>query len=323
MAKLNPIDRLEVIALMDNISDPFTESHKGMRWNEAEYRFGINMHRELSGKDMCRACNGLSLLITLHKGDQNFKLLFDTGPDDGLVIENAERLDVSLRDVDAIVISHGHNDHYGGLLSVLDHINQPEIPVYVHPELFAPRATTMKNGEKILDTGLITPEDIAAHNGKVFEYDQPISILEDCALISGEVPRHTPYEKGVPNALRQVDGKWEEDSQIIDERILVFNLKDKGLCVFTGCGHTGVVNAANHAIELLADPNIHMIMGGFHLAGPTFQIRIDDTLSDLKKINPAYVVTGHCTGRLAQTKLTDLFEDRHIPYGVGTYFDFK
>lgn len=63
-------------------------------------------------------------------------------------------------------------------------------------------------------------------------------------------------------------------------------------------------------------------MGGFHLAGPPFADCVDPTIADLKKINPDYVITGHCTGRVAQTELTNTFSDRHIPYAVGTVFKF-
>lgn len=318
---LQEIDRLEVMVLMDNLSDPFTQSHQGMRWNEFQYRFQINEHKHYSGKSYCRACNGLSFLIHVYKGNKKHTLLFDTGPDDGLVIQNAGILEVDLKQVEAIVISHGHNDHYGGLLSVLDEIGKADLPVYVHPELYTPRAAGLPNGERIENTQQITPELIRKHKGKVMEFDQPISILDDTVLISGEVPRRTPYEQGVPGALRKYKGQWESEPQVIDERILVFNLKGKGLCVLTGCGHTGVINALNHAKELVPG-HIHLVMGGFHLAGSPYEERIKETMEDFQKINPDFLVTGHCTGRNAQYALAELYGDRHIPYGVGTYFSF-
>jgi 7,8-dihydropterin-6-yl-methyl-4-(beta-D-ribofuranosyl)aminobenzene 5'-phosphate synthase len=320
--QLQEIDRLEIMVLMDNLSDPFTVSHKNMRWNEFQYRFQVNQHKHYSGKHYCRACNGLSFLIRVHAKGQMRTFLFDTGPDDGLIIQNANILEVDLKTVEAIVVSHGHNDHYGGLLSVLDEIGKEGLPVYVHPELYAPRASTSADGGRVENTYQITPDLIRKHKGKVMEFDKPNTILDDTILISGEVPRKTSYELGVPNALRKVGDKWESEPKVIDERILVINLKGKGLCVLTGCGHTGVINATNHAQELVQGYPVYIVMGGFHLSGPTYESRIENTIDDFKRINPDYIVTGHCTGRKAQYELTKLYGDRHIPYGVGTYFNF-
>lgn len=319
---LKEIDAIEVVVLMDNVSDPFTESHEGMRWNEFQYQFDVKQRREFCGADMCRACTGLSLLITVHADKQKYVILFDTGPDDGLVVENSKRLDVNLGEIDAIVISHGHFDHYSGLISVLKAINKDAVPVYIHPELLAPRAFQLDNGERVYDSYILTSAEIEAHRGKIIADKNPLFLLNDMALISGEVPRTSSYEKGFPNELRLINGQWEAAPLVIDERILIFKLKNKGLCVITGCGHTGVVNASRHAMQLTACNDIHLLMGGFHLAGASFKDRIDATVADLSNINPDYIVTGHCTGVAAQTALQSQFGDRHIPYGVATVFKF-
>lgn len=317
---LTPIDTLEVFVLMDNISDPFSKSHEGMRWNEFQYQFDLRKQTEMCGANMCRACNGLSLFIRVHIAGKTHCILFDTGPDENLAVDNAKRLGVDLTEVDAIVLSHGHFDHFGGTLSALTAIGKKDLPVYVHPELFLPRA--FDRGELIKVSNNLTKEQVEAHGGKVIEHTKPISLFDESVLITGEVPRNTSYESGAPSECRLNAGNWVKSPEVIDERCLIFNLKDKGVCVFTGCGHTGVVNATEHAKNLLNETKIHLIMGGFHLAGPAFTNRISPTIADLLKINPTYIVTGHCTGRQAQTELTTTFSDRHIPYGVGTVFKF-
>ncbi len=123
---LQEIDRLEIIALMDNVSDPFTNSHPDLRWNESQYRISVLKREHYCGADFCRACNGLSLFIRLHHGDETSTILFDTGPDEGLVVDNAKRMGVDLTEVEAIILSHGHYDHYGGTLSVLDAIGKQD-----------------------------------------------------------------------------------------------------------------------------------------------------------------------------------------------------
>lgn len=319
--QLQPVDKIEIIALMDNVADPFTKCHDGMRYNESQYRFGINKEKDMCGADFCRACNGLSLLITIHIDDKQHTILFDAGPDEGLVVDNAKRIKVDLTKVDAIVLSHGHFDHYGGVLSVLDAIGKKDLPVYTHPELFLPRA--FKKNDLIKVSYNITNEDIVAHGGKIVEDTKEIGLFSNSVLISGEVPRNTQYELGHPAECRLMDGQWVSSPEIIDERILIINLKNKGICVITACGHTGIVNATRYAKQLTGESDVHFLMGGFHLAGNEYADRINPTVQDLIDINPNYIITGHCTGRDAQTQLTNHFSDQHIPYGVGTYFNFE
>ena len=80
-------------------------------------------------------------------GDKH-SILFDTGPDDDLVVDNAKRLGIDLSEVEAIIISHGHFDHYGGVVSVLDAIGKTDLPVYMHPAMFEPRAFDVGEGRK-------------------------------------------------------------------------------------------------------------------------------------------------------------------------------
>lgn len=317
---LKAIDRLEVFALMDNVSDPFTRSHQNMRWNESQYRASVLKKQNFSGADFCRACNGLSLFMRFHSNGKTKSILFDAGPDENLAVDNAKRIGVDLTEVDAVILSHGHFDHYGGILSVLDAIGKKDIPVYSHPELFAPRAF---GKETLMECSYnLTNDDIKKHGGLVKESRDPVLLFDDLVLISGEVPRETTYEQGSPSECRKQDDQWQKSPQVVDERGLIFNLKDKGLCVFTACGHTGVVNATRHAKKITGLNKVHFVMGGFHLAPPDVANRINPTIDDLSQLNPDFIITGHCTGARAQAELTNVFSDRHITYGVGTVFNF-
>lgn len=320
MYELKAINKVEIFVLMDNISDPFTTNKEGVYWNESQYRHKVRKQKELCGADYCRACNGLSLFIRIHTDDETHTALFDAGPDTGLVVENAQRLGLNLTEIEAIILSHGHFDHYGGTLSVLDAIGKKDLPVYIHPELLLPRAF----GEKdlIYISYNLTIEEIEKHGGKVIVSENPITLFNDTLLISGEVPRVTEYEVGVPDEYKLKDADWLCAPDVIDERSLIFYLKDKGVCVITGCGHTGVINATKHAMSLLQTDKVFFVMGGFHLAGFAFADRIPPTLADLQKINPAYIISGHCTGRTTQAQLSDVFKSRHVPYGVGSVLYF-
>lgn len=317
---LKEIDRLEVIALMDNVSDPFTKSHPTMRWNESQYRSTILNKPDFCGADFCRACNGLSLLFRLHVGSDVRTVLFDAGPDENLVVDNAKRLAVDLTNVEAVVLSHGHFDHYGGMLSVLNAIGKKDIPVYSHPELFIPRA--FDKGKLMTVSYNLTNEDIKKHGGKIIETKEPITLFDNTLLVSGEVPRETEYESGSPAECRRINNEWTKSPEVVDERVLIINLKNKGLCVFTACGHTGVINATQYAKKITGINDIHLVMGGFHLAPPEVANRINPTLNDLAALNPNYIITGHCTGARTQSELTAKFPQKHISYGVGTVFNF-
>ncbi len=122
---------------MDNVSDPFTKSHKDMRWNESQYRAAVLKKKEFCGADFCRACNGLSLFIRIPSNNTTTSILFDAGPDENLAVDNAKRMGVDLREVEAIVLSHRHFDHYGGILSVLDAIGKKNLPVFSPRSFYA------------------------------------------------------------------------------------------------------------------------------------------------------------------------------------------
>lgn len=321
MLQLNEIDSLEIFVLMDNVSDPFSKNELGIYWNESQYRFGVRQQRDVCGADYCRACNGLSLLIRLKTSKETFTLLFDTGPDAGLVVENAKKLGLDLKEVEAIVLSHGHFDHYGGTLSVLDAIGKQDLPVYVHPDLFTPRAFGKEQAKVVVSYNL-TADLVKQHGGRIVETTEPLTLLHDYALVSGEIPRLTHYEQGFPDEFKLKDKNWQSAPDVIDERCLIFKLKNKGLCVITGCGHTGIVNATRYAVKILNSDKVYAVIGGFHLAGSDFAERIEPTIVDLQNINPQLVITGHCTGRRTQAELSKVFGQQHIPYGVGSVFKF-
>ena len=315
---MNAIDHLEVIALMDNVSDPFTELHPNLRWNESQYMVEVLNKKSYCGEDFCRACLGLSLLIKFSFNDETKTVLFDAGPDKDLVVDNAKRMQIDLTQIDAVVLSHGHFDHYAGLISVLDAVGKKDLLVYVHPELFAPRAFDEGTGTLYPCSYNLTQEEVEKHGGKVIASQDPLVIFQDHLLISGEVERVTAYETGSPGECREINGQWEDASLVIDERVLILNLKGQGLCVFTACGHTGVINAVKHAQKITGINKVHLVMGGFHLAPASVANRIKLTLDDFAQINPDYIATGHCTGAKAQGQLTERFRDKHMPYGVGT-----
>lgn len=123
------------------------------------------------------------------------------------------------------------------------------------------------------------------------------TILDGTFFVSGEIPRITPYETGFTHGIRLEDstGDWQKDEAIRDERFVMCKLKGKGLVVFTGCGHAGVVNTAHQAVEVGSGASIHAIVGGFHLTDAE-KDKLQSTVKDLKDLEPKVLMPGHCSG---------------------------
>jgi 7,8-dihydropterin-6-yl-methyl-4-(beta-D-ribofuranosyl)aminobenzene 5'-phosphate synthase len=181
-------------------------------------------------------------------------------------------------------------------------------------------------------------EEIEAAGGAVFKSDQPHAVLDDMFLISGEIPRVTPYEKGLKYGVRLQEKLWIDDSLMEDERLLMCKVKGKsesgergqlmladasltgkGIVVFTGCSHAGVVNASRHALELGGGTPLYAVMGGYHLADAE-ATNIQSTAADLKALNAQILLTGHCTGWRAKFEIERQMPGRLVPSFVGSKF---
>jgi 7,8-dihydropterin-6-yl-methyl-4-(beta-D-ribofuranosyl)aminobenzene 5'-phosphate synthase len=324
MTSLKPVDLLEIHILVDNATDSLSSVPAHV---ESEFSYlRRNGMRVLSGKCICCASHGFSCLITAHRGDTKHAVLFDTGPEADTFERNSQRLGLDLGVAEAVMLSHGHWDHAGGMLRAIDMIradgNNRDLPFYAHPDIFRSR------GRKLPDGGIFPMEDVpsikdlTAHGARVVATREPQVFLDDMFYVSGEIPRLTPFERGLPNHYAKTENGWEPDPWLIDERWLGVNVAGKGLIVFTACSHAGVVNVLKHAHETFADVPLHSVMGGFHLSGETEKI-IPETVDALREFGLTSIAAGHCTGWRAMAALTATFGDKVVtPTAVGKRFVF-
>jgi 7,8-dihydropterin-6-yl-methyl-4-(beta-D-ribofuranosyl)aminobenzene 5'-phosphate synthase len=156
----------------------------------------------------------------------------------------------------------------------------------------------------------------------VVETEKPYLLLNENILFLGEIPHSTDFEKGYPIAHCQKDGKEVWDA-IEEDTSVVMNLKDKGLVILTGCAHSGIVNTVRYAMAVTGIEKVHAVMGGFHLAGPSFKPIIDRTTQELQNIHPAYVIPTHCTGRKAVMAMEKQMPDQFIMNMSGTKLTFS
>jgi len=267
--------------------------------------------------DTLLAEHGLSLLVTVYEGEEKHTMLFDTGYTKIGVPHNLDQLGVDLGEVEAMALSHGHMDHTGSLYAVLDRIPN-KIPLVLHPGAFAaPRFFGLADGRKLLFPQTLVKEDLEKRNIELIETKTPTLLAGERIMVTGEVERITSFEKGLPNAVLERDGKIENDP-ISDDQALVIHLKGKGLVVIAGCSHAGIINTIFYARKLIGIEKVHAVIGGFHLSGPYFEKIIEQTLGELKKIRPQFLSPMHCTGWKAIQKMSQEFPDEFILNSVGS-----
>ncbi len=150
----------------------------------------------------------------------------------------------------------------------------------------------------------------------------PSLLLGGTVLVSGQVERLTPFEKGFPLQESRIDTGREPDTWIWDDQAIVVNVRGRGLVILSSCSHSGAINVANHAVRMTGVETVHAFVGGFHLTGGLFEPIIPATVEALSRIAPDIVVPGHCTGWVAHRELAAVMGDAYLPSNVGTTLRF-
>jgi 7,8-dihydropterin-6-yl-methyl-4-(beta-D-ribofuranosyl)aminobenzene 5'-phosphate synthase len=336
---LQEVNNINITILVDNITDRLLPSLSLVK------RPSLISNNRFTKPPIAE--HGFSTLVEIsykYKGKNLLKkFLFDTGVSKNGIIYNSNIFGINFEDIETIILSHGHFDHFSGLISVLKKINKP-IEIITHPDAFLRRWIVFPDGRKAR-MDILDEEEIKEFGGIIIK-NNSINYLprpkitkinnnndldnnglnknNSRILITGEIPRVTKFEKGFP--LQYKEGKDENDliadPFVKDDQALVMLLKNKGLVILTGCGHAGIINTLNYATKVTGIEKVYALIGGFHLTGEGYEESIPLTINELLKINPEYIIPCHCTGWKACNEIIKSMPQKYIQTSVGSTFCF-
>jgi len=256
---------------------------------------------------------GLSILIE----DGQHRFLLDTGAS-ATTVANADALGVDLAGIEAIVLSHGHTDHTGGLLPVLLRI-KGEVRIIAHPSAWGAKYGRNRKTKKYQYVGIPFARDALESAGARFELTTAPTWLTDDIVASGEEPVTSEFETVADNLHLRTDAGFEVDPVVDDQSVYIRT--DLGLVVVLGCAHRGMVNIIRHGLKLTGAERLHMVVGGTHL-GPAPEPQIARTIEALQEMDLKWIGVSHCTGLKVASRLEREFSDRFFFNNAGMSITF-
>ncbi|EGD47591.1 beta-lactamase domain protein [Ruminiclostridium papyrosolvens DSM 2782] len=251
--------------------------------------------------------HGLSVYIE-HK---QTNILFDTGQSN-VYCNNAVKMNIDLRETDFIVLSHGHYDHGAGLVYFPE--IKKKINIYAHEDCFINRYAINQDGVSFREIGIPwNPDDREALKSNIVFTRETYQLAPD-VYICGEIPRTHDFEE-IPEGFFVGDADNKHQDMIKDEQMLVIRTK-KGLCIFLGCSHPGIINCLTYVLKLFPGEKIDTVVGGMHLNSAS-QLKVEKTVQSLIDLNIRQIVPLHCTGIYAIAEMKRIMGRGCLPLCAG------
>ncbi len=253
--------------------------------------------------------------LSFHIQAGEHSLLFDAGQTD-LAVINAETLRLPLDRVEAIVLSHGHYDHTGGVPAMLEVV--PEARIYLHPAAFEKKFSQNSGQSRSIGMSDCVAQAIRQRPGGFIQTAGRTKIVEGL-FATGEIPRANTYED--TGGAFFLDAEGTRRDPLTDDQALVIDL-GSSVVLLLGCAHAGVVNTLDHVRHLTGGKPVRAVIGGLHLSSAS-EGRIQQTIARLREAQLEILAPAHCTGWPATAKLWQAFPDLCRPANVGMVYEFK
>lgn len=328
------VDRVAVRIVTDNLMQLFVpeETRDGL----AIERRVRHSHPDRPPRHILNAEWGLAIHAQSFNGGEERNVLVDFGFTPEVLNNNIAVIGIDPSTFDAMVLSHGHYDHFGGMVGFLQKHGgalKKEIPLYVGGEdAFCIRRNAEGqfgaiDRKAVLDSGLMLmmasePAVVAGHaftTGRIGQvsFETP---LRPTMEIVGIFDGFGCFAENMPAAKNT--GTYIPDD-FDHELATVYNVKGRGLVVLTSCSHRGVINTVRAAMSASGVEQVLAVIGGFHIVPPLGDDYIRKALAEFRAIDPKYIIVGHCTGDRFYDLARAELGDKVIHSAVGTRFVFS